>query len=97
MHTMVCTDNFLGAYDPEPTDILDFINLNLKAGTNLVGVAANDSASNVNDYTGRRRLLSTTTFNNTVFTGIKNPIVCLEYGELMLFGVDNNNYPIYDM
>ena len=42
----------------------------------------------------RRRLLATTTTTN--FTGINNPIVCLENGELMMFFVTNEYYRVYD-
>ena len=98
IHTMICNSaGFLGAYDPDPTSILGLINVNLKSGVNLTGEAAVDGSSNINNYIGRRRLLTTGTFNGTTFEGVKNPVVCLEYGELMLFAVDNTNYPIYDM
>jgi hypothetical protein len=60
---------------------------------NITANATQDS--NTDQYT-RRRLLATGTFNGTTFSGIKNPIVCLENGALMLWAVNNNNYPIYD-
>ena len=86
---------FTGVYDADPTEVLNLLNGNMK-GT-ITGIAADDSASSVNNYVGRRRLLTTGLFNGTTFDGIKNPIVCLENGEFMLFAVNNNNYPIYDM
>lgn len=42
----------------------------------------------------RRRLLATT--GTTNFTGINNPVVCLENDELMMFFVTNEYYPVYD-
>ena len=28
--------------------------------------------------------------------GIRNPTVCLKYGETMMFSVTNEHYPVYD-
>ena len=95
VHLMVMdetTDGFIGCYDPDPNDVMALFDINLKVP--LSGIAVNDSSTT---YTGRRRLLSTGTFNGTTFSGVKNPIVCLENGEFMLFAVNNNNYPIYDV
>jgi hypothetical protein len=44
----------------------------------------------------RRRLLATSTVTASNFSGILNPVVCLEYGELMMFSVTNVYYPVYD-
>lgn len=95
IHLMIMDENtngFTGVYDPEPSDITNLLDGNIK-GT-ITGSAANDSVDN---FTGRRRLLTIGLFNGTTFDGIKNPIVCLENGEFMLFAVNNNNYPVYDM
>ncbi|WAR26198.1 hypothetical protein MAR_011902, partial [Mya arenaria] len=70
---------------------LAFIDNNVK--TNITGNATQDSTYN---HTGQSRLLATTMLSGVNYTGIANPIVCLEYADFMMWAVDNNNYPIYD-
>ena len=41
-----------------------------------------------------RQLLATS--ENTLLSGIRNPTVCLKYGEVMFFSVSNEHYPVYD-
>ena len=93
VHTVVCGNNgFTGVYEPDPASLVTLVQNNLRKA-NINGTAAIDSLSS---FTGRRRLLATTTFNGSTFSGIQNPIVCLENGEFVLFAVDNSNYPVYD-
>lgn len=82
---------YVGVYSPDPVALMSLIESNIKDNT-----TSNATQDSSNTYTGRRRLLATGTFNGTTFSGIKNPIVCLENGAFMLWAVDNTNYPIYD-
>ena len=81
----------LGVYEPDPNSLVSLIDENIK--NNITGNATGDSTLT---YTGRRRLLASGSYNGTAFQGIKNPIICLEHGEFMLWAVNNNNYPVYD-
>jgi len=48
-----------------------------------------------NDGNRRRRRAVSNTPQLTV-QGISNPTTCLRYNEAILFGVSNQNYPVYD-
>ena len=78
---------FLGAYRPSISSMEGLFNQN----------TFNPDSANPAPNTGgggrRRRAVS-----NSGFTvqGISNPTTCLRFNEAMLFGVDNENYPVYD-
>ncbi|KAH3750553.1 hypothetical protein DPMN_185080 [Dreissena polymorpha] len=92
VHFMISTpDGFLGVYEPDADALTSIVDSQVK--TNLTGNATDDSEIT---YYGRRRLLATTTYQGTNFTGITNPIICLKNGEFMMWAVDNTNYPVYD-
>ncbi|XP_062603182.1 uncharacterized protein LOC134264959 [Saccostrea cucullata] len=95
IHIIEMTDSgFLGVYNPDPTQLLGMLDSHIK-GTITGNITAD---SNINAiYTGRRRLLATSTNNGSLFSGIENPVVCLTYGEYMLFSVSNTLYPVYDV
>lgn len=95
IHIIEMTDSgFLGVYNPEPTQVLGMLDAHIK-GTITGNITAD---SNINQiYTGRRRLLATSSNNGSLFSGIENPVVCLTYGEYMLFSVSSTLYPVYDV
>jgi hypothetical protein len=76
---------FTGAYRTDPAILATLFQENSKNGTASLNVTSGVST--------RRRLLAV---NATSFSGITNPSVCLTYGEIMMWTVDNTNYPIYD-
>ena len=81
-----CMSNgFLGLYDPDPDDVANRLYDNTK------GVDSSQVGSGA-----RRRLLAYSTVTNSNYTGVLNPVTCLEYGEIIFFAVDNTNYPVYD-
>ena len=86
------TKGFIGVYEPDPPTLVSLFDGNIKAS--ITGDAATDSISS---FIGRRRLLASGTFNGTTFNGVKNPVVCLENAQYMLFAVTNSIYPVYDM
>lgn len=95
VHIIEMTDNgFLGVYNPNATQVMGMLDAHIK-GTITGNITAD---SNINAiYTGRRRLLATSTNNGSLFSGIENPVVCLTYGEYMLFSVSSTYYPVYDV
>lgn len=92
--TEMTTSGFLGVYNPDPAQVLGMLDAHIK-GTITGNITAD---SNINQiYTGRRRLLATSSNNGSLFSGIENPVVCLTYGEYMLFSVSSTLYPVYDV
>lgn len=84
------SDNgFLGVYAPNETQVISWLSSNVKG--NITGNVTSDSYNS-----GRRRLLATSTVPGSIFSGILNPVTCLEYGEYMMFSVSSTNYPVYD-
>ena len=78
-------NGFLGVYDPDPDDVANRLYENSKGlASTLVGSGA------------RRRLLAISTVSSSNYTGVLNPVACLEYGEIIFFAVDSSNYPVYD-
>ena len=84
---------FLGVYEPDIDQLVNWLDFHVKG--NITGnITADTDYSST--YYRRRRLLASSTVNSSLFSGIANPVVCLNYGQIIFFYVDNNNYPIYD-
>ncbi|XP_013391352.1 uncharacterized protein LOC106159584 [Lingula anatina] len=82
-------DGINGIYSPNP----DYV-------TNLLVSNSKDFTYNSNTtYSSGgtlRRLLTVSNGTGYEFTGIRQPTVCLLYGETMMMAVTNENYPVYD-
>ena len=79
-------NGFLGVYEPDSNQLINIFDTHVKG--NISGNVTQDSNVN-NVYTGRRRLLATSANNGSLFSGIENPVVCLEYGEFMAYSVSS--------
>ena len=86
----ISTDQkFLGAYRPEINTMESLFNQNSFAPDSPAPDTGGGGASS-----RRRRAVSNT--GGVTVQGINNPTTCLRFNEAMLFGVDNDNYPVYD-
>ena len=83
---------FLGVYNPPTSEVISLFTNNVK-DSSITYNASVDS----NQYTGRRRLLATSSLGNSTFSGILNPVTCLLFGDIMAWSVSNSYYPVYDM
>ena len=60
----------------------------------------NDQSSlDINQGRRKRQTDQTTSFSRSEpqFTGINDPTICLELGQMILFQVSNTSYPVYDV
>lgn len=93
IHLAECgPSGFLGVYNPSTSGVTSLFINNVKDPSITFNVTIDS-----NQYTGRRRLLATSSLSNSTFTGIENPVTCLEHGEIMSWSVSNSYYPVYDM
>ena len=83
-------DGFNGVYVPDPSALQTLVDSNSKGTYDGNVTEGNDVRKT------RRRLLAITTINSGNFSGIRNPVVCLRYGETMMWQITKDHYPVYD-
>lgn len=91
MNIVECGGNgFLGVYSPDPNQVGSTLAANAKGNysTNQTGSSSGGLLT--------RRLLATSSISGSSFSGILNPVTCLEHGQVMMFSVSKDAYPIYD-
>ena len=105
--TMECgSGSMLGVYEPDPEwlaeqlekHIRDYSSVTRRKKRSVVVDARTPNRTQQYENQGhyRRSLLAASAIDGSPNTGISNPTICLSLNEVMMFSVDNDNYPKYD-
>lgn len=90
------TKGFLGVYEPDPEEVVRLLLKNVKVSEISTCNVTTTGGGGGGGGSLRRRLLAVSNVTGSIFTGIANPTICLQYGDLVLFSVSKEHYPVYE-
>nr|XP_014345397.1 PREDICTED: uncharacterized protein LOC102352720 [Latimeria chalumnae] len=97
---------FWGIYNPDQELFQNLFMKNVNPFLNInASVRSTDNTSsegefgfdNSSFYWYFKKLLHESLLTGTVFSGILNPIACINIGDIIVFFVSNEHYPVYDI